>query len=145
MRLPRMTTRRWMVAVAVVGCLFSLVGLTPKASRMRARAAFHAREERWAHYLFTDEELWKAVIDQANRDSTQLPTDGLGRPERIKLNRTRTVCNRSTAWAWNPSPCRPPGLPEVRLPDVSVVCPPVRTSSVRVTGPAGLLVRRHQG
>jgi hypothetical protein len=35
-----------MIAVAVVGCSLGLVGLSPKARRMRAKAALHAQAER---------------------------------------------------------------------------------------------------
>ena len=42
MRLPRMTTRRWMIATAVVAVL---CWGTPRARALDRRAAFHAREK----------------------------------------------------------------------------------------------------
>jgi hypothetical protein len=46
MRLPRMTTRRWMIVVAVVGLLMGgTVRLKQRRDRFLARAEYHAKLE----------------------------------------------------------------------------------------------------
>jgi hypothetical protein len=43
-----MTTRRWMIAVTVVGSVLGMAEMIREGGRLRERAAFHAREERQA-------------------------------------------------------------------------------------------------
>ena len=45
MRLPRMTTRRWMILVAVVAFSIAGVQMRRQAKRYREQAAFHALRE----------------------------------------------------------------------------------------------------
>jgi hypothetical protein len=47
MRLPEMTTRRWMVAAATVAVLLGASGILRRAKRYQQVAELHAAEERW--------------------------------------------------------------------------------------------------
>jgi hypothetical protein len=48
MRHPRITIRRWMIAVAVVGIAVGVVSMVRRSWRLLALAEIHAREEREA-------------------------------------------------------------------------------------------------
>lgn len=53
MRIPRMSTRRWMIATAV---LAALCALAMRADALQRRAAFHAQEQQW---LMQEANVWE--------------------------------------------------------------------------------------
>jgi hypothetical protein len=49
MRLPRMTTQRWMIAVAVVAIIMTTVGIRRRQNEFLQLAAYHKKE--WSHIV----------------------------------------------------------------------------------------------
>jgi|SRR5579864_2374577 len=82
MRMPRMTTRRWMVAVAIIGLLLEVWVLWQRSEHYRRLAAYHARQENsikpWFHdhvsqlgVLKWEALHWRGLAEQYRRELDQ--------------------------------------------------------------------------
>jgi hypothetical protein len=56
-----MTILRWMMVVAVAAGALALMVLSPRAERLRAKAAYHARRERQAIDLLADPRVFRGA------------------------------------------------------------------------------------
>ena len=103
--LPRMTTRRWMIAVAIVGVGIGAGMLLVRSRRYAAVAAFHAQGEA---------ECWRIIAaDEGNRLDTAIWKDWLAYARRSrKLFLYHAALRRKYEWAarrpWLPVEPDPP-------------------------------------
>lgn len=95
MPLPRMTTRRWMVVVAVVGAISAagaeMIRLKRAASAFPARVAYHASQQSLNEFLVTSS---KAEEVQFRRFYAEMRREGVDRAEADKLEREMTEDRR---------------------------------------------------
>jgi hypothetical protein len=61
MRPPRMTTRRWMIAVALVAVGLGTLGFAKRSSYCARRAAYHREREKICRQIISDVESGRAI------------------------------------------------------------------------------------
>jgi hypothetical protein len=107
MRLPRMTTRRWMIAVAIVAIGFGALILVHRSRSYAALAALHADAENECRRIVEaaegfalDAPIWRGWVTNARRSRRLLPYHAA-------LRRKYDLASRRPWFAVEPDPPQP--------------------------------------